>query len=89
MIQGLLIGARTNSTYNTHAKQNPKTEKGREYFTIGEGAHRGKTASVSLDKGKSRFSIKDERVGPVKLRYDKLIRARKPGGVNVGVIEVR
>jgi len=49
-----------------------KTERGREYFTILEGAHRGKGASVSLNtNGTSRFLTADPRSTGVRLRFTK------------------
>ena len=49
-----------------------KTERGREYFTILEGAHRRKSASVSLNtNGTSRFLTADPRSRAVRLRFTK------------------
>ena len=56
-----------------------KTERGREYFTILEGAHRTKSASVSLNTDRtSRFLTTDPRSRGVRLRFTK----------STGVIEV-
>lgn len=56
-----------------------KTERRREYFTILEGTHAGKSASVSLnDDGTSRFLTTDPRSRAVRLRFTK----------STGVLEV-
>jgi hypothetical protein len=56
-----------------------KTERGREYFTILEGAYRTKSASVSLNTDRtSRFLTTDPRSRGVRLRFTK----------STGVLEV-
>lgn len=60
-------------------------DRGRDYFTVLEGAHQGKRASVSHLNGRSRLLVNDAHQPPAKVKFD--LSAKKLWYGNNGPIE--